>query len=57
MRNRRIETPSLPIVREVRAADLSPAEREALKRIGWREPLSARIGRGPLATFAGAVKS
>lgn len=37
--------------------DLTKAEKVALAKAGYRLPLSARIGRGPLVTFKGATTS
>jgi hypothetical protein len=47
----------LPIVRTIEAADLTPAEMRALESVGYRAPLSVRIGRGPLHSVVGAVRS
>ena len=38
-----------------RPADLTAAEIKALEKIGYKVPLAARIGRGPLTTFKGAT--
>ena len=48
---------ALPIVRNIAAAELTPAELRALESVGYRAPLAVRIGRGSLHTNPGATVS
>ena len=41
-------------VKPVRAIDLTDQQKRELVKLGYRLPLAARIGRGPLTTFKGA---